>query len=471
MATKTDLPVTGTRILPLAEFKPVSSSRAWVSIPNPNGLPLIATATSDKTARVYSLKNFTLHSTLEGGHSRSVRSVAWKPAVKNNSVLSLATGSFDATMGIWRRREGGAEDVGLSNAEIEHGDAIEGGLEVEITSDGAARSPLVLRTETDDSDAEEDWEFAIVLEGHESEVKNIAYSPSGQWLASCSRDKSIWIWEEVGEDGEDEFETVAVLTEHTADVKYVSWRKDDGDGEVLASASYDDTIRLWREVDGEGEWGCFAVITGHDGTVWCLDWEPEVSQEMFHDEATTKDSASPRVPRLISSSADGTVRVWTRVPPPPPVNRPSYFNPSIPSTMRPLPSNETWECTATLPKIHDLPIYSVSWSKKSGRVVSTGGDGRVAVYEERTKGRSKVGGSVEREWVVLAVLEGCHGPYEVNHAIWSTRFDSGKTRDDEEIIVTTGDDGVVRAWAVDEANSVVEGGVEKILAEELVTAS
>ncbi|PMD27244.1 putative cytosolic iron-sulfur protein assembly protein 1 [Hyaloscypha hepaticicola] len=453
---------TSLRILPLAEFKPAAASRAWVSIPNPNGLPLIATATSDKTVRVYSLRNFALHSKLEGGHSRSVRSAAWKPAVKNTGILSIATGSFDATMGIWRRRESRFADSEEKEIHAEQaGD--DDAFEVEITSDGAAKPAP--RIQNDDSDTDDEWEFAIVLEGHDSEVKNVAYSPSGQWLASCSRDKSIWIWEEIGDEGDDEFETIAVLQEHTADVKCVSWRKDDGNGEVLASGSYDDTIRFFKG-DDEGEWSCIALLEGHEGTVWSLDWEPEISQKMFDSEPETSESASaekdysPRIPRLISASADCTIRVWTKVPSPPPPNKPSYFNSGIPSTMRPAPSNETWECTATLPKAHDLPIYSVSWSKKSGRVVSTGGDGKIVIYEERTKGRTKVGGEIEREWVIVGTLAGGHGPYEINHVIWCTRFDSGKAEGGEEMIVTTGDDGAVRAWALkqDPIVPLPEGG-------------
>jgi WD40 repeat protein len=432
------------RILPLAEFKPISTSRAWVSIPNPNGLPLIATATSDKTARVYSLKNFTLHSILEGGHTRSVRSLAWKPTVKNTGTLYIATGSFDSTMAIWKRQEASfAGKEAPKQEHIEQFDDNEDGLEFEIKSG---------RVDDEDSEKGDDWEFSIVLEGHDSEIKTVAYSPSGQWLASCSRDKSIWVWEEIGDEGEDEFETVAVLQEHTADVKFVSWRVDDGNGEVLASASYDDTIRFWRG-DDEGEWSCIAVLEGHEGTVWSLDWEPEISQKTFDpepDEELASKDYSPHIPRLISSSADCTVRVWTKAPSPPPPNRPSYFNTGIPSTMRPPPAEETWEFTATLPKVHDLPVYSVSWSKKTGRVVSTGGDGKIVVYEERKKGRTVVGGPIEREWVVVAVLQGGHGPYEVNHVTWCTRYDAGKKEEGEEMVVTTGDDGVVRAWAIEE---------------------
>ncbi|PQE17213.1 WD repeat protein [Rutstroemia sp. NJR-2017a BVV2] len=422
------------RIQHLADFKPQSSSRAWVSIPNPNNLPLIATATSDKTVRVYSLTNFTLHSTLEGGHERSVRSAAWKPGVRQDGALTIATGSFDATMGIWRRKE--EQKTVVDDDE----------LEVEIARDGIVQKKPQLMSGDEDgsSDEGEDWEFSVVLEGHDSEIKNVAFSPSGQWLASCSRDKSIWIWEEIGEEGEDEFETVAVLQEHTADVKCVSWRKDDGNGEVLASASYDDTIILWRE-DGEGEWGAVATIEGHEGTVWSLEWEPSVCMTT----GVEDQSSIPPTQRLMSASADMTIRVWSRVPTPPPPNKPSYFNPGIPSTMRPAPENETWECTAVLPKVHDLPIYSISWSQKSGRVASTGGDGKVAVYEERSKGRTSVGGPIEKEWVVIAMIDGAHGPYEINHVTWCTRFDSGRNGD-EEMIVTTADDGFAKAWTINE---------------------
>lgn len=70
-------------------------------------------------------------------------------------------------------------------------------------------------------------------------------------------------------------------------------------------------------------------------------------------------------------------------------------------------------------------------------------------------------------WVVVAEIEAAHGVYEINHVCWAPRWDSrrghvdfnvanGVTSDshessnsnEEEVIITTGDDGAVKLWTL-----------------------
>ena len=275
--------------------------------------------------------------------------------------------------------------------------------------DFAASSGDMNMEEEEDSD---EWRFAIVLDGHESEVKSVAWSTGGNLLATCSRDKSVWIWEEVGDD---DYETVAVLQEHEGDVKCVAWHPEE---ELLASGSYDDDIRLWREdVD---DWGCVAILRGHESTVWAVEWEG--NQPVDHEPPSVD---NPR-PRLASCSDDLTIRIWRRVPK---EKGPQQSNLSI---IKSGSIEEEWVEDSRLPQIHVRAIYSIAWSKKTGRLVSVGGDGKVVVYGQDEGGT----------WSVLAQVHGAHDVSEVNHVCWA------HLSPDEEIIVSTGEDGAVKTWSV-----------------------
>jgi len=118
-----------------------------------------------------------------------------------------------------------------------------------------------------------------------------------------------------------------------------------------------------------------------------------------------------------------------------------------------------WYQDAILPKQHERAIYSVSWSRTSGLLASAGSDGKIVVYKEQWSeagGHSSTQPQPLTEWVVVAELFSAHDVFEINHVTWARRADKGKRWEGEEVLVSTGDEGEVRVWTLDE---IASGGV------------
>ncbi|GHA14776.1 AAA family ATPase [Streptomyces echinoruber] len=166
--------------------------------------------------------------------------------------------------------------------------------------------------------------LATPLSGHTGAVYLTSFSPGGRLLATASYDRTVRLWNVA--DPTRPRPLGRPLTGHTS---WVSTALFSPDGHTLASASDDGTIRLWdvRRPDRPRPLG--APLTGHDGTLYLLAFRPDG--------------------RILASAGENrTVRLW-----------------DVRDPRRPVPLGVLTGHTAA--------VRSVAFSP-DGRTLATGGD-------------------------------------------------------------------------------------------------
>ncbi|WGV26064.1 hypothetical protein [Halotia branconii] len=105
------------------------------------------------------------------------------------------------------------------------------------------------------------------LEGHSDIVWGVIFSPDGQLLASASRDQTIKIWHPDGT-------LLQTLKGHTDAVTSISFSPD---GQKLASASLDKTVKIWRKnpITGEFNPQPSQTIAGQGDWVYSVSFSPD----------------------------------------------------------------------------------------------------------------------------------------------------------------------------------------------------
>ncbi len=240
-------------------------------------------------SRVYSLYGWKRVANL-AGHSRSVKSVAFNP-----KMPLLATGSKDKTAKLWRLSPDGLSAICMPYL-MSHDSGVQsvafdgtGNFLATGTTDGTvsiwrvSRCGLsVTRVANWKAHGNEVFSYAI---------NSLAFHPTAPILATGSSDNTVKLWSL-----EDDFKKkcISTLRGHTGIIRSVAFYLKKN---ILATTSADQTVKLWS-VSHEGYGFCVATLTGHSSWVNSVAFHPTIPLL-----ATCSDDTTTKLWRL---SPDGT---------------------------------------------------------------------------------------------------------------------------------------------------------------------
>jgi WD40 repeat protein/tRNA A-37 threonylcarbamoyl transferase component Bud32 len=405
-----------------AAARPILTAPENIEIPrgmafSPDGLHL-ALACGDGVIRVLDTETGRVVLRSRSAHTDAVRGVAYGP-----EGTRLASVGGDGAVKVWNAATG-QEAITL------HADR---NLLARSVAFGPARDPVRLAVAYDDGtigvwQAPRDTsrcDALRVLTGHEGVVYGAAYSLDGQHIATASGDRTIRIWEAAT--GRERF----VLKGHLSQVYSVAWSPD---GKHLASAGADKVIRIWDATAG----GPVRTLPGHADDIWCVAysrdgrlasvdgkgivrlWDATTGRAIrtiaAEDLGVWSAAFSPDGNRLLLGCGGGIIQIWD----------------TIAEERKPLLA---W-------KGHERNVYGVTFSPDGQRIASAGEEGTIRIWDAQT---GRAGTS----------------------CVFSSRCDGVAFSPDGKLLAAAIGDGTIKVWDVgtdrQELRLVLYGHTSRVL--------